>query len=164
MSELMMLDGKLAVPIPGETKSTQMQKGVLGTGKTGRGACVVIAPENHMDRNNAIPENAFLSIDIPQKKLERAKPLFETRNDRLPLVRGEDVREQITHPGLLSPRIFADDVESDTHLTHGGLHAFIERSPIARRKLLQKMEQPLVGWTGLTPFIKNIVPMGSASP
>ena len=68
------------------------------------------------------------------------------------------MRQQVAHPRLLPPRIVTDNIESDTHFSHRGLHTLVESSPVTRRKLCKQLKQPLICRTWLPIFLKNVMP------
>ena len=130
----MVLHGQLAIRQSGDGHAAEMQEGVVGWPQAMGGTLIVSAAEHWLHGEQAGAEDLLVPIDIAEEELKRTDALADAALEMRPFVGRENLGQEVAVPRTSAPGALAGDVESDTHLTHGGLQAFIETADLGARK------------------------------
>ncbi len=76
-------------------------------------AAVVLATVDELARNDAVVEDFGVGVDVAQEEVERGDALREAALDAVPLLRGDQARQQIVREDALGAFFAAVDGEGD---------------------------------------------------
>ena len=74
---------------------------------------------DQLRRDDPLPQNALLVIDVLAEQIERGDALHQPALDQVPFVGGNDPRHQIKREDFLHPARVAVDGESDALVAEG---------------------------------------------
>ena len=155
----MMLHDQASVRQPAHAHSANMQVGALRRGEAGRDALVGCAAQDRLDRQHAVAQDFFFSVDVAEKHFEGTEPLGDAPLERLPLLRGENLRQQIAKPGPAPPRTLAGDVEGHPHFPHGGFQSLVQGPDLRAGQGIEALEERPIDRPDLPGRVLRLAPM-----
>ena len=144
VAEIMVLHGERSIRQAANRDTAQVQKCIPRQREAGCWALEKLAAQNKGNRQHAVVQDLLWAVDVLEKMLERPQTLAHSGFQWTPLGGGKNLGQEVAEPGAGSPWAVAVDVESDTHLAHGGFKLLVEAPQLSARGFLKALGEGFV--------------------
>ena len=118
--------------------------------------------ENDLLRDEPIPDDLLVVIEVIKKQVERMDPLLESALDATPLDRRHNAGHEVEREDLLRAGAFSIDVERDAHLEQGVLGGLLMVEQLPFRQAGDVSDQRACRRAGLPVLPEQFVEEGPA--
>ncbi len=119
-------------------------------------AAVVLAAVDQFARNNLVVEDLGFGVDVAQKEIESGDALGEAALDAIPLLRGDEARQQVVGKDPLGSFFPAVDGEGDALGEEGQLGRLLASLQFLLRKARERLGKRAIVERGLRPLPSRI--------
>ena len=144
VAEIVVLHGKRSIRQAANRDTAQVQKGIPRQWETGCRALEKLAAQNKGNGQHAVVQDLLRAVDVLEEMLEGPQTLAHPGFQWTPLGGGKNLGQEVAEPGAGSPWAVAVDVESDTHLAHGGFKLLVEAPQLSARRFLKALGEGFV--------------------
>ena len=103
----------IAVLVPDQIRAAHMDVNILGHVEVHKLAPEMLPRKDVMGRDHPVLQDPLFVIDVVQKKIQGGDALGQAALEIIPLLRGNDPRQQIKREDFLRPRRIPIHVEGD---------------------------------------------------